>query len=318
MNGPSTRILELLSLLQDGRTWDGAELARRVGASPRTLRRDLDRLRELGYPVESARGPGGGYRLAAGRAVPPLLFTDDEAVAAVVGLRFAALTWAGADTGVADSALAKLERVLPDRLRHRVRAVSASMETGSRPHRQADLGVLRLLGGAASGRNHVRFHYTSRSGAETDRRVEPYAQVLFAHRWYLLGWDRDRDDWRTFRADRISGLEVLGTAFAPRPLPPGGAVSFVQDSARLPITRHRATVLFRAPLQVVSERLVAEAGELTAVDAESCRYVSAPDSWEWLAITLATVGVPYTVEGPPELIEVSRALAGRIARAAGG
>ncbi|MCP2165527.1 putative DNA-binding transcriptional regulator YafY, contains an HTH and WYL domains [Goodfellowiella coeruleoviolacea] len=308
-------MLELLSLLQTGRRWPAADLAARLGVSARTLRRDLDRLRDLGYPVASARGPGGSYQLVAGQAMPPLLLTDDEAVATVVGLRFAALTHADGDTGAADNALRKLEQVLPGRLRHRVRAVAASIETGSRPEQGLDLRTLRLLGTAAHSHQHVRFDYTSRTGQRSERRVEPYRQVLFGRRWYLLGWDRDRADWRTFRLDRISGLTVPGTTFAPRELPESGAVSFVQDSARYPITRRQGVVRFAAPVEVVSARLIPQAGTLEAVDEHTCRYVTAPDSWEWLAIVLAMVGVPYTIEGPAELIAYSRQLADRIARA---
>ncbi|MDT0303134.1 helix-turn-helix transcriptional regulator [Streptomonospora wellingtoniae] len=317
MGGPSGRMLELLSLLQSGRTWTGRELAERVGASPRTLRRDIDRLRDLGYPVESTRGRGGSYRLVAGRAMPPLLLTDEEAVAAVVGLRLA--SWAGvADAGdAADNALAKLEQVLPPRLRYRVEAVSSSTETASRAPAAPDLRTLERLATAAHARNHVRFAYVDRAGRRGERRVEPCRQVLLGRRWYLLGWDRDRRDWRTFRLDRMADLAVQPTTFAPRELPGGDAVSFVQDSARFPISRHRGVVRFAAPVERVSEQLTAEAGALEAVGPDSCRFVTAADSWEWIAITVAMVGVPYTVEGPAELVEFTRGLAERIARAAG-
>ncbi|TQJ02484.1 helix-turn-helix transcriptional regulator [Amycolatopsis cihanbeyliensis] len=316
LNSPSTRMLELLSLLQDGRAWPATELVARLGTSPRTLRRDLDRLRELGYPVSSTRGPGGSYRLVAGRAMPPLLLTDDEAVATIIGLRFAAHAEVDGTDGAADGALRKLEQVLPSRLRHRLRAVSASIDLVTRSSRPLDLRTLELLGTAAHTSQHVRFDYTSRRGEHTERQVEPYRQVLLGRRWYLLGWDRDRADWRTFRLDRISGLTVPGTTFIPRELPPEGPVSFVQNSARYPITRHQGIVRFAAPLAVVSERLIPEAGSLEAVDEHHCRFVTAPDSWEWLAITLPMVGVPYTIEGPPELIERSKELADRISRAA--
>ncbi|GAB3480411.1 helix-turn-helix transcriptional regulator [Nocardiopsis coralliicola] len=317
MADPSARMLDLLSLLQDGRLWPAAELARRTGAPPRTLRRDLDRLRGLGYPVESVRGPVGGYRLVAGRALPPLHFTDDEAVAAAIGLRFAATARFSDVDGVAAAALAKLERLLPSRLRQRVRSLSASVETAGRPGAGPELGTLAALGDAIAHRQHIRFTYTDRAGLSSERRVEPATQVLLGRRWYLLAWDRDREDWRTFRIDRVAGLELSGTSFLRRE-PPEDPVSFVQRSAQAPITRHRAVVLFHAPLSVVSDRLLAEAGTLEAVDADSCRFVSAPDSWEWLAITLAMVGVAYSIEGPPELIDRSRELAGRIARAADG
>ncbi|MEU6267557.1 helix-turn-helix transcriptional regulator [Saccharopolyspora shandongensis] len=315
MTDPSTRLLELLSLLQSGRSWPGAELTARLGTSPRTLRRDLDRLRELGYPVSSTRGPGGNYQLVAGRAMPPLLLTDDEAVATVVGLRIAALTQMGGDA--AEGALRKLERVVPARLRARIQALTSATETTSRATEALDLRTVQLLATAVHMHQDVRFDYTSRGGQHTERRVEPYRQVLFDRRWYLLGWDRDRADWRTYRIDRIGELTVPGTTFAPRELPADDPVSFVQDSTRFPRGR-RGVVRFAAPVSVVSDRLIAEAGSLEAIDDTSCRYVTSVESWEWLSIILATVGVPYTIEAPPELIDYSRELADRIARAARG
>ncbi|MGH7883415.1 MAG: helix-turn-helix transcriptional regulator, partial [Candidatus Dormibacteraceae bacterium] len=229
MKGPSGRMLELLSLLQNGRPWPAAELAGRLATSPRTLRRDLDRLRELGYPVSSSRGPGGSYQLVAGRAMPPLLLTDDEAVATVVGLRFTALTQVEGATEAADNALRKLEQVLPSRLRYRMEAVSGSIDAVSRTARTLDLPTLQLLASSAQAHHHVRFRYTSRTGQLTERRIEPYRQVLLGRRWYLLGWDLERQDWRTFRLDRIENLTAPGTAFVPRDLPPSGAVGFVQN-----------------------------------------------------------------------------------------
>ncbi|MGC7096225.1 helix-turn-helix transcriptional regulator [Amycolatopsis lurida] len=306
MSGPGERMLELLSLLQSGRDWPGTELAERLGTSPRTLRRDLDRLRELGYPVRSARGPGGSYRLVAGRALPPLMFTDDEAVAAVVGLRFAAL--ATGDPG-ADDALRKLEQALPNRLRYRTEAVSTATEGPSRPMSAADPSVVAGLATAATARQHVEFDYTARDGAHSRRRVEPYRQVLLGRRWYLLGFDRDRSAWRTFRLDRITAVHVPGTTFRPRELPAGGMTAFGEDRGA------GAVVHFDAPVEVVAENLRAEAGSLVAVDGGKCRYVTGTDDWAWLAMAVAAVGVPYRIEGPPELIEETRRLAYRVAHA---
>jgi predicted DNA-binding transcriptional regulator YafY len=278
----------------------------------------MDRLREFGYPVSSTRGPEGNYRLVAGKAMPPLLLTDDETVATVVGLRFAALAQVDGATGAADAALRKLEQVLPSRLRYRMEAVLNSTAAVSRSTRSVDLRILQLLAMSAHAHQDVRFGYSSRAGERTERRVEPYRQVLLGRRWYLLGWDLDRTDWRTFRLDRISELTVPGTTFTPRELPSDGPVSFVQASARFPIGRHHGVVRFAAPVAVVSDRLMAEAGSLEAIDEGSCRYITGADSWEWLALTLAMVGVPYTIEAPPELIAHSRELAARIARATEG
>lgn len=305
VTGPTERMLELLSLLQSGREWAAGELASRLNTSPRTLRRDLDRLRALGYPVESSRGPGGSYRLVAGRALPPLMFTDDEAVAAVVGLRFAALATADEAT---EAALGKLEQALPSRLRYRLEAVSATT-SGSRPVAAPSPRSVATLATAARSRQHVRFAYTSRTGATSERRVEPYRLVVLGRRWYLHGWDRDRGAWRTFRMDRVSEVSVPGTTFVPRPEPPDGTATFTAD-------RHpRGVVDFAAPIEVVAERLMAEAGSLTAITEDSCRYTTGADEWQWLAVTLAAVGVPYRVERPPELIEQTRLLADRAAQA---
>jgi predicted DNA-binding transcriptional regulator YafY len=333
MSGPSERMLELLSLLQDGRAWQGGELAARLGTSPRTLRRDIDRLRDLGYPVISARGPGGSYQLVAGRAMPPLLFTDDEAVAAVVGLRLVALAessggaggaasaadetgavgGASAAGGAAGGALRKLEQVLPSRLRYQLEAMSASTDAASRTMSSLDLPTLRLLGVAAFSHQDVRFGYTDRGGRRTGRRVEPYRQVLLGRHWYLLGWDLDRDDWRTFRLDRISDLAVPGSTFIPREPPPDA--SFVQNPLRSVRSRRQGVVVFSTSIEHVFDRLTTEAGSLEAIDADRCRYITAVDDWDWLAGRLAMVGVEYTVEGPPELVDATRNLAARIGRA---
>lgn len=302
VSGPTERLLELLSLLQGGRDWPAGELASRLGTSPRTLRRDLERLRELGYPVESSRGPGGSYRLVAGRALPPLMFTDDEAVAAAVALRTA-------EDDSATAALRKLEQALPSRLRYRMEAVAAA--TTSRPVSAPSSKVVAAVAMAARAHQHLRFDYLSRSGVRSARRVEPYRQVLLGRRWYLLGWDQDRSAWRTFRLDRVSAVTVPGTTFVPRQEPPDGVGTFAVDGRR-PV----AVVHFEAPVEVVAERLRAEAGSLTATGERGCRYTTGADEWQWLAVTLAAVGVPYRVEAPPELVEQTRSLAARVADAA--
>lgn len=313
VSDPSSRMLELLSLLQDGRTRSGSDLAAQLDCSPRTLRRDLDRLRELGYPVESTRGPGGSYRLVAGRAMPPLILTDDEAVAAVVGLRFASLAQVAGSEGAASSALRKLEQVLPSRLRHRMAAVSSSTDVVSRSVGSLALAVLQRLASAIQAHEDVRFSYTSRSGpapgrGASERRVEPYREVLLGRHWYLLGYDRDRADWRTFRLDRIAELSVPGTTFVPRPVP--SDASFVQpSSAQVSV---QVSVRFSAAAEVVEDRLIAEAGTVTALSESSCRYVSAVDSWDYLAVAVAMVGVPYVVESPAAFADFSRALAKRM------
>ncbi|MET0966508.1 MAG: YafY family protein [Nakamurella sp.] len=307
-------MLQLLSVLQNGRTWGGAELAAALQTSPRTLRRDIDRLRELGYPVESVRGVGGSYRLVAGQAMPPLVLTDDEAVATVIALRFATLTHVEGVMPNALGALRKLEQVLPARLRGRMKAISDSVELAARTSQSADLGLLQLLASSAHEHLDVEFDYLDRSGRSTRRRVEPYRQVLMSGSWFLLGWDHDRGDWRSFRLDRMSGPTVPGSTFVARELPPDGPVGFLRG----PMTSDRpyGRVLFAAPVEVVSGRLDAQAGVLERIDETTCRYSCAPDSWEWLATTVAAVGVPYIIESPAELRAHSKLLAERISAAA--
>ncbi|MET0863454.1 MAG: YafY family protein [Nakamurella sp.] len=307
-------MLQLLSVLQNGRTWSGAELAACLGTSPRTLRRDIDRLRELGYPVQSARGVGGSYQLVAGRAMPPLVLTDEEALATVIGLRFATLTHIEGVAPNAQGALDKLERVLPTRLRRQMEAISTSVELAARTGLSADLGLLQQLASSAYEHLEVEFDYSDSAGRTAHRRVQPYRQVLMAGNWFLLGWDRDRGDWRSYRLDRMSRLSVPGSTFLARELPADGPVSLL----RRPVTVNETfgRIRFAAPIEVVSGRLAAQAGSLESIDEETCRYSCAPDSWEWLAMTVAAVGVPYVIEGPPELRAHTELLAERISAAA--
>ncbi|MBO4275626.1 helix-turn-helix transcriptional regulator, partial [Microbispora triticiradicis] len=212
----SARLLRLLSLLQARRDWPGATLADQLGVSERTVRRDVDRLRELGYPVESTRGTDGGYRLVAGTAMPPLLLDDDEAVAAAIGLRAAAGV-AGVEEA-AERAAAKLEQVLPSRLRRRVGALQTHSEPvpPDRPGPAIDPAVLGVLAAACRDRERLRFDYRAHDGSSGVRIVEPYRLVSWGRRWYLVAWDTGRDDWRTFRVDRIAPRTPTGPRFPPR------------------------------------------------------------------------------------------------------
>src|SRR6478736_6152979 len=228
MTETSSRLLEMLSLLQGRRDWPGAELADRLGVSGRTIRRDIERLRELGYPVESLSGPAGGYRLRAGTAMPPLLLDDDEAIAIAVGLRTAARA---SVTGIEETsvrALVKLEQVLPAHLRRRVQALGAVTSTltyGGGP--TADPQVLTQLAAACRDRERLRFAYRGRDTTESRRIVEPHTLVNLGRRWYLVAWDCDRDDWRTFRVDRLTRLSPAGARFEPRALPNDDPAAFV-------------------------------------------------------------------------------------------
>ena len=210
--GPTERVLALLALLQQRQTWSGSELAERLGTTTRTVRRDVDRLRELGYPVNATQGVAGGYRLGAGRALPPLLLDDAEAVAVAVSLRLAAGGTVAGASEAALRALTKLDQVLPSRLRHRVRGIHDSISTlpGSAAAEAVDADALVAIAGACRDQVRLEFAYADRSGAGTQRRVEPYALVATGRRWYLMAYDLDRDDWRTFRLDRIETIERIG------------------------------------------------------------------------------------------------------------
>ncbi|MEO3860449.1 YafY family protein [Acrocarpospora sp. B8E8] len=318
MSDTSARLLKLLSMLQTPRDWPGSELAERLGVSPRTIRRDIDRLRELGYPVQGTMGPVGGYRLAAGKAMPPLLLDDDEAVAIAVGLRTAASHPVEGIEEASVRALAKLEQVLPSRLRHRVGALGAatvSMLTGSEPN--LDPRDLVVLAGAAANRERLRFSYRAGDGTPTRRLAEPYRLVAAGRRWYLLAYDNDRDDWRIFRADRISDPRATGVRVPPRVPPEQDAAAFITSKLYSLAPTYEVVATLGLPADQVTRWLGAAAGEVEVIDQHSCRLRGSADTLEWLASRLLMLGCEFDVHEPPELVEYLRALGGRATRAAG-
>jgi predicted DNA-binding transcriptional regulator YafY len=313
------RLLQLLSLLQTPREWPGGELADRLGVSRRTVRRDIDRLRELGYPVQATKGADGGYRLVAGKAMPPLVLDDEEAVAIAVGLRAGA---GHAVEGVDEAsvrALAKLEQVLPSRLRHRV----STLQAATTPLASGDGATvapetLTVMASAVAGQERLRFAYRSADGAETRRLTEPYRLVSTGRRWYLVAYDLDRADWRTFRVDRVSDPFPTGARFAPRELPTGSAAEYLRRSMRGRQETYTLDVTFAAPAESVTARLPGWLGSPEPVDEHSCRLRTAADgSLEWLAVRLALLGCEFTVRDPPELAVYVRELGARLTRAAG-
>jgi predicted DNA-binding transcriptional regulator YafY len=306
----SARLLRLLSLLQSRRDWPGAELAQRLGVTTRTVRRDVDRLRDLGYPVESATGTTGGYRLGVGAALPPLLLDDDEAVAVAVGLRAAAT---GTVTGIEETslrALAKLEQVLPSRLRHRVGAMQSAILPLTGPGPTVDPDLLSALAAACRAHEVIRFGYQ-----QSTRRVEPYRLVHTDRRWYLLAFDLDRDDWRTFRVDRLDQAPQPGPRFTPRPEPAEGMHTFISNALTASPYRYQATVLFHAPLDVVAEHTSPTAGRLEPRDTDSCLFYAGGDSLDKIALHVALKGIDFQVLDPPELKDHIRALANLLTRA---
>ena len=313
----SSRLLSLLSLLQGRRDWAGGELADRLEVSGRTIRRDVDRLRELGYPVDAVTGPSGGYRLRAGAAMPPLLLDDDEAIAIAVGLRTAAGASVAGIEETAVRALVKLEQVLPSHLRRRVRALQSSTMTlpvGGGP--QVDPQHLTLIAAACRDRERLRFGYTARDSSESRREVEPHSLVNAGRRWYLVAWDCGREDWRSFRLDRLARPAATGVRFEPRELPARDAAAYVGQSLAAAPARYDATVTVEAPAEVLSSRRWL-GGTVEPVDDERCLYRTSDDNLDWLAIRVAMIGHEIDVHGPPELIERLRELGGRITRATG-
>src|SRR6478735_3980067 len=299
----SARLLRLLSLLQTPRDWTGTELAQRLEVSARTVRNDIERLRDLGYPVHATRGSVGGYRLEAGTSMPPLLLEDDEAVAVAIAMRTAT---GGAVEGLEESslrALAKLEQVLPPRLRRQVETVqSVTMQVRRyRPAQTVDPAVLTELARLARERFTVRFDYSDRKQASTQRRAEPYRIVNAGQRWYLVAWDLDRADWRTFRVDRMRPGISAGMRFTSRPLTDADAEALVARGVPPEARQHQARVLVQAPASQVAERFGAAFGRVTAIDDTSCIVDTGADSPEQLAAWLGMLGVDFRVTEPPEL-----------------
>jgi predicted DNA-binding transcriptional regulator YafY len=306
-----TRLLKLLSLLQTPREWPGSELARRLEVSPRTIRRDVERLRDLGYPVEATMGSEGGYRLVAGTAMPPLLLDDEEAVAIAVGLRIASGHAVDGIDEASVRALAKLERVLPSRLRHRVSALGAAtvpLLTGNSS--RVDPEALTTVATAIANHETLRFTYS-----DTKRLVEPYQLVAASRRWYLLAFDDNRDDWRIFRVDRISDLWPTGARAMPRELPAKDAAEYVTKKLYSVVPTYQAIATLHMPADEVTRKLGETAGEVIVVDEQTCQLRSHTDTLEWLAFRLTMLGCEFEVHSPPELADHLRALGARATRA---
>jgi len=311
----SARLLRLLSLLEVRPDWAGSDLAARLEVTPRTLRRDIQKLRSLGYPVYAAPGVAGGYRLGAGAALPPLLLDDEEAVAVALSLRTAA---SHAVTGVAEAsarALAKLEQVLPSRLRAQATAVSQATVPLTGPEPAVDAETLTMIARACRGREQVEFGYETRDGGLSQRRVEPHRLVQAGYRWYLVARDIDRDDWRTFRLDRISAARVTGLRFVPKD--PPDAAAFVANAISTAPYRYHARVVLKAPLAAIARQLPPTVGRLEATSEHTCELVTGSDSLDALAFHLGGLGCQFIVLEPPALIERLQALAARFAAAAG-
>ncbi|MEU6877428.1 YafY family protein [Streptomyces sp. NPDC046712] len=314
----TARMLRLLSLLQTRREWPGLDLAERLGVTVRTVRRDIDRLRELGYPVDSARGHGGGYRLASGTDLPPLLLDDEEAVAVAVALR----TAAGGLTGIEETALrasAKLEQVLPRRLRGRVTALQGAVAGITWEDRgpRADPALLASLAVACRDHEIIGFDYTTRDGATASRRVEPCHLLASGSLWYLLAHDTARDDWRVYRLDRISHPTPTGRRVPPRQVPGDDPAAFVAQRLSAAPTRHRAVATVQASADHVRAHTRGLGTRIRpAGDGTTCLVDASDDSLTRIAQTLAALPVDYTLDADPDVVRHLRATADRALRAA--
>jgi biotin operon repressor BirA-like protein len=315
--GTGNRTLRLLSLMQDRRHWAGPDLAERLGVSRRTLRRDVERLRDLGYPVEATPGVAGGYRLAPGASLPPLVLDDEEAVALTVGLQAAAQA---AVAGMAESsvrALAKVVPVLPPRLRRRVDALTAATVAVPWAGGEAavDPAVLNTVAQACRDTVRLTFDYTAAGGERSERLVEPFRLVPLRRRWYLVAYDTGRGDWRSFRLDRLTGPRATGARFAPRRLPAEDPVAFVQaglgSRPGIPVS-----AVVRAPAGEVRAR-IGRWATVTDDGEGGCRVSMESDAMEWALFALGATEADFTIVGPPELAERARAWGERFVRAAG-
>ena len=313
----SARLLALLSLLQQRREWSGPELAGRLEVGPRTIRRDVEKLRQLGYPIEAAPGIAGGYRLAAGAQMPPLLLDDAEAIAVAVGLRSAA---SGSISGIEEysvRALAKLEQILPERLRDRVRALGDATSTFQVEGPRIDADELALIAAACRDGVRLRFDYTAKGGEGTAREVEPAAIVHTGWRWYLVAYDLGREDWRTFRVDRIAGRPRTGARGTRREVPGGDAAAFVKRSIRGgegDVARGR--IRLRAPAEVIGNRVPTRYATVAPDGPDAC-IVTTTGRWsrEFL-VWMAMMDAELEVLEPPELAAEAGRIATRLAKVA--
>jgi predicted DNA-binding transcriptional regulator YafY len=310
----------LLSLLQNHRFWTGDDLAERLGVSARTLRRDVDRLRELGYPVQARRGVDGGYQLAAGAALPPLVIDDEEAVAVAVALHTAAAL--GTVSGIAESAvraLAKVTQVMPAGLRRHVEAltamsVPATWGPGTRAA-AADPGILTVLALACRDSERIRFAYTAADEIRTQRYAEPHRLVSLGGRWYLVGYDLTRQDWRTFRLDRIAEPpRATGERFRPRQLPAPDAATYVRENIGRAFAGYDVEVLIDAPADAVRAK-IGRWATVEAMPEDRCRVRMTADSLDWPVFALGVAGADFQVISPPEFRDTLAGWAARFARA---
>ena len=314
MSQTTSRVLQLLGLLQSRRVWSGAELSRRLGVTTRSVRRDVERLRELGYPVHASTGHGGGYQLGAGAALPPLLLDADEAVAMAVCLRLAA---GGSVAGVGEAALralTKLDQVMPARLRSQIAAVhDATVTLAPDAESPADPEVLMTLARACRDHEHVSADYVDRAGAPSSRRLEPYQLVTTGRRWYLLAYDRDREDWRSLRLDRMAEVRARGTTFNARPAP--DAADYVRRAITTSPYRYVARVRYRAAKSVMAQHFSPTTVTIEDDGPGTCIVVTGADDPQTLVLYLAMPGIAFEVLEPGAVADGALAMSALLAGA---
>ncbi len=316
MGNTSSRTLRLLSLLQTHRHWAGSELADRLNVSLRTVRRDIDRLRDLGYPVDPQRGIDGGYQLAPGATLPPLVVDDEEAVALVLGLLAGAQSPVAGTAEASVRALGKVIQVMPKRLRRRVDALRSTTEqaTWVPPAASVEGDTLIAVAQACRDSERLDFDYTAADHVRSQRRVEPHRLVSLGRNWYLVAYDLTRQDWRSFRLDRLAAPRTTGTRFGPRDLPADGAAAFVRAGiAKIP-RPVQVDAVIAAPVDEVRSRV----GRWASIDERAdgtCRLQFSTESLDWATLTLGATGADFAIQGPPELLEHLRTWADRFTRA---
>ena len=309
----SARLLRLLWLLQSRRYWSGAELSERVEVDARTVRRDIDRLRELGYAVEASPGLGGGYQLKAGSALPPVLLDDEEAVTVAVAVRAAASS-IGRMEETAIGLLAKLDQLLPLRLRRRASALHSVTISLAHPQQAPPIDVLTQVACACRDHQKLRVNYRDRGGNVTSRTLEPIRLVHTGRLWYLVAWDPGREDWRTFRMDRVERIASTGPKFSPRAFP-GDIAAYVSRSITQVPYRYRMRIRLKGSVAELASRIPRWCGVLEVLDEESCALSTGADSIEVLAAQLVLTGADFEILDAPEFVAELREIATRLTRA---
>ncbi|MGF7121849.1 helix-turn-helix transcriptional regulator [Rhodococcus sp. BE178] len=314
MSTATSRSLLLLSMLQTRRDWPGQVLAERLEVSSRTVRRDVDRLRAMGYRIVALKGPDGGYRLEAGSELPPMLFDDEQAVAIAMALQTVAASGAGV-ADAAERALSTVRQVMPSRLRHRLDSLPI---IALRAPADVDPAVLVSLSTAVAAQDVLRFEYSTRAGYFERRRLEPHHLVAAAGRWYLVGWDLDKDDWRIFRADRVHPRVPTGPGFTRRELPAGDVRAYVAARFKGSPGPDQWPCTGEVILGIPATEIVPYVDTDTVEDLGGgrCRLVAGAWSWESLAAAIGRFDADIDVVGPPELTAAFATLARRYAHAA--